>query len=98
MTALRQGQQIRRTFTAELTFVADDQVDVRMMTGERARDGDIWIPSGVILKNYIANPIFLWRHDDAVPVGTASNIQEGVALPAGMTRSIFLPSPFGSVT
>ena len=74
MTALRQGQQIRRAFMAELTFVGDDQVDVRLMTGALARDGDVWVPSGVILDNYIANPIILWQHDPNTPIGTASDI------------------------
>ncbi len=36
---------------------------VRIMTGERARDGDVVEPMGMRVENYLKNPVVMWVHD-----------------------------------
>lgn len=64
----------RRTFPAEISALGDNEVLIRMSTGDRARDGHILDPGGCVLDNYRANPIQLWQHDPNEPVGTNSDI------------------------
>jgi HK97 family phage prohead protease len=65
---------IRGVVAAEIRALGDDEVEVIMSTGMIARDGHILVPQGAILDNYRNNPIFLWQHDQRIPVGRAEEI------------------------
>lgn len=65
---------IRRVLAAEIRELGEDEVEVVMSTGTIARDGHILEPQGAVLDNYRANPVFLFQHDQKVPVGTAEEI------------------------
>jgi HK97 family phage prohead protease len=64
----------RRTVAADLQMVGEDEVLIRMSTGQRARDGHILEPMGCVLDNYRTNPIQLWQHDPNEPVGCNADI------------------------
>jgi HK97 family phage prohead protease len=51
--------------------LADDEVAGIAISGGVKRDGDEWVPSGIDLTNYRANPIVLRNHDPDLVVGTA---------------------------
>ena len=79
----------RKTVPASLSMVGEDDVLIRMSTGDRARDGHILLPGGCLLENYRANPIQLWQHNPEEPVGTNSDIVIGSD--AIEARSTFAP-------
>jgi HK97 family phage prohead protease len=64
----------RRFVTADISIVGENEVLIRMTTDALARDGDILVPGGCVLDNYLQNPIQLWQHDPSEPVGTNSDI------------------------
>src|SRR5581483_4320456 len=67
---------IRKLVPAQVKVLADDEIEVRMSTGIRARDGHVLIPQGVQLDNYKRNPVVLWDHDvSAPPVGRSEEIR-----------------------
>jgi HK97 family phage prohead protease len=65
---------MRGVFAAEIRELGDDEVEVVISTGVLARDGHILEPAGAQLDNYRKNPIFLWVHDQKIPVGVAEAI------------------------
>lgn len=65
---------IRKYVRAAFKQLPDDEVEVVISTAALARDGDILIPQGCRLENYIANPIVLWGHDTDCPIGTSEDI------------------------
>lgn len=85
----------RRAIPAELTMMADDQVQIRMSTGQRARDGHILDPMGCVLDNYRGNPIQLWQHDPDEPVGRNADI---VQSPDGISACTTFAPPGVSPT
>lgn len=65
---------IRKLIRADISTVADDEVEVVISTSALARDGHVLIPQGCVLDNYRANPIVLWSHNPDLPVGNAVEI------------------------
>jgi HK97 family phage prohead protease len=55
-------------------LLGDDEICGIAITGDLARDGDIWVPSGVDLTNFRANPVVLRQHDPDQVVGTVTAI------------------------
>lgn len=55
----------------------DHRLTFRGSTGAIDRDGDIIVPDGAILDNYLKNPVFLWAHDwhGRLPVGKAEDVR-----------------------
>lgn len=55
----------------------DHKLTFRGSTGAVDRDGDIIVPDGAILDNYLKNPVFLWAHDwhGRLPVGKAEDVR-----------------------
>jgi HK97 family phage prohead protease len=41
------------------------------------RDGEVLVPGGMNSKNYEANPVLLWMHDPAKPIGKCVGIKRG---------------------
>lgn len=67
---------IRKLMPATVTVLGDDEVEVRVSTAIRARDGHILIPQGAKLDNYRRNPVVLWNHDtDLPPVGRSEDLR-----------------------
>jgi HK97 family phage prohead protease len=66
---------IRTIFPAQVTSLGDDEVEVVLSTGLKARDGHVLVPEGCDLSGYRSNPIVLWQHSPEIPVGRASEIQ-----------------------
>ena len=64
----------RRFVPSTITTLGDREIEIRMSTAQRARDGHILEPQGCDLTNYLANPIVLFAHDTTKPVGTASDV------------------------
>jgi HK97 family phage prohead protease len=86
---------LRRTVPAEFTVLGDREVEVRMSTSARARDGHILEPDGCLLDNYRTNPIVLWDHDSGEPIGTNDNI---TVQPDCLTaRTTFAPAGISQV-
>lgn len=81
---------MRAAVLAELTQMADDEVEVVISTSMLARDGHILEPTGCDLTNYRANPVVLWQHNPDQPVGRATDlVVEGDRIRARIT---FAPS------
>src|SRR5581483_7516075 len=67
---------LRTLLPAQVKTIGDDEVEVRMSTASRARDGHVLMPRGAQLANYKRNPVFLWNHDvDLPPVGRSEDIR-----------------------
>lgn len=66
---------IRRVVPAQVSQLADDEVEVIISTGDIARDGHILEPGGANLAEYRRNPIVLWQHDPLTPVGRAEDVK-----------------------
>jgi HK97 family phage prohead protease len=79
-----------RDFSAVVTTLADDECDVTVSTGVKARDGDIWVTAGADLAQYRRNPVVLFAHDPTRPVGNASSIR--IAGDALLARVKFAPA------
>ena len=60
---------MRAAVLAELTPLADDEVEVIISTSALARDGHVLEPTGCDLTNSRANPVVLWQHNPDQPVG-----------------------------
>lgn len=74
---------LRRSVLAEISSLGEDEVEIRMSTGQIARDGHVLVPAGCQLDNYRRNPIQLWQHDPEYPVGLNQDIRiEGDAIVA----------------
>ena len=65
---------MRRFYLGQAEQVGDDEVAGIAITAGVKRDGDEWVPAGVDLAGYRANPIVLRNHDPNQPVGTASAV------------------------
>ena len=61
------------------------QVKVVANSGQPDRVGDVLVASGCDLRNYRKNPVVLWQHDPARPVGNASVYVAGEQLQAIIT-------------
>jgi len=61
-------------FVGQLEQIGEDEVAGLCITGSLARDGDIWVPSGIDLAAYKRNPVVLRDHDPMRVIGTASAI------------------------
>lgn len=66
---------LKRLLPVQISTLSDDEVEVVMSTGTRARDGHILVPQGALLDNYRANPVVLFQHDANIPVARASDIR-----------------------
>ena len=81
---------MRAAVLAELTPLADDEVEVIISTSALARDGHVLEPTGCDLTNYRSNPVVLWQHNPDLPVGRATDLAvEGDRIRARIT---FAPS------
>lgn len=66
---------VRQMMPASIKMMGEDEVEVRVSTAVRARDGHILIPQGARLDNYRRNPVVLWNHDvSAPPVARSESI------------------------
>ncbi len=65
---------MQRFFMGSAEPLGDDEVGVVAITAGIKRDGNEWIPSGVQLADYRANPIVLMSHDVMEPVATTTAI------------------------
>lgn len=80
---------IRKTVAVQIQEMGEREVEIVMSTPELARDGHVLEPQGCVLGNYLKNPIQLWRHDDAYPVGRNDDIR---VIPDGIrAKSTFAP-------
>ncbi len=59
------GDVVGSTFKATITT---DSID---------RDGEVIVPQGMNSKNYERNPVLLWNHDTAQPIGKAISLRRG---------------------
>lgn len=59
------GDVVGSTFKATITT---DSID---------RDGEVVVPQGMNSKNYERNPVLLWNHDTAQPIGKAISLRRG---------------------
>lgn len=66
---------IRQTMPATVSQLGDDEVEVIIATGARARDGHMLDTAGLVLDHYQGNPIVLWQHDPKEPVGNADEVR-----------------------
>lgn len=55
----------------ETETVGERQLGFIAATDQLARDGHVIEMSGMNIRNYLSNPIFLWSHDPEVPIGAA---------------------------
>jgi uncharacterized protein len=65
---------IRQACATRIRALGNDECEAVLMTDSLARDGHIIDPAGMVLSNYLRNPIILWQHNPECPVGIASNI------------------------
>ncbi len=64
----------RKSHIAKAEALGERQVRVICSTPDVDRMGDVVVQDGIDLSAYIENPIVLWQHDPAHPIGRASNI------------------------
>lgn len=69
------GQRLRAAAQAVVSDLGDDEVEITLSTDGLARDGHVLVPQGGRLAEFKANPIILWSHDPAQPVGRASDVR-----------------------
>jgi HK97 family phage prohead protease len=65
---------IRQALPTRIRSLGDREVEAIISTNELARDGHIVEPAGGLLESFFANPIILWEHNPASPIGRASNL------------------------
>ena len=66
-----------KTFTAELVSKSDTGGRITISTASVDRDNDRVLPGGVILDNYVKNPVVMWGHSYGAPadlIGRATNL------------------------
>lgn len=83
---------IRKFLAASAQTLGDREVVVVASTDDVDRVGEIVDVEGIDLAAYRANPIVLWNHDPAHPVGTATSIGAG----AGALRATVQFAPEGA--
>ena len=81
---------LMRFLAATTTALNEFEVDVIVSSDAVARDNDVWDTAGLKLASYRRNPVVLFNHDPATPVGTASNIR--VAGDKLLARVTFAPA------
>ncbi len=60
---------LRKTFFSDVE-IKEDFLRVTISTADRDRDGDIVVPTGAIIENFLKNPVVLFGHNYAsLPVG-----------------------------
>jgi HK97 family phage prohead protease len=81
---------LRAIVPVEITQLGPREVEIRMMTSALARDGHIVEPAGVVIDNYLKNPIQLWQHNPEFPVGCNQDlrIEDGGIV----ARTVFAPA------
>lgn len=65
---------MQRFYAGQIEQLSDDEVAGICITGDLARDGDVWVPAGVSLAEYRENPVVLRDHNPAWVIGTAASI------------------------
>jgi hypothetical protein len=65
---------IQRLYAGQLEQVSEDEVAGVLISAGVKRDGAEWLPSGVALDEYRANPVVLRDHDPSKVIGCASAI------------------------
>jgi hypothetical protein len=65
---------IQRLYAGQLEQIAEDEVAGVLISAGVKRDGAEWLPSGVALDEYRANPVVLRDHDPSKVIGCASAI------------------------
>jgi phage head maturation protease len=65
---------IQRLYAGHLEQISEDEVAGVLISAGVKRDGAEWLPSGVALDEYRANPVVLRDHDPAKVIGCASAI------------------------
>ncbi len=73
------GQVSGSTFKAT---ISTDSVD---------RDGEVMVPQGMNSKDFERNPVMLWNHDPAQPIGRAISLRRGES--AIEAEFVFAPRP-----
>ena len=69
------GEIMRKVYPFEVKEVAERTLQFTGSTEEMDRDGEVILASGWDLKNYKANPVFMWAHRyDQPPIGKATRV------------------------
>jgi len=71
---------IKKQFTAEETKIDADErtVTAIISTGSVDRDGEVLMPSGIQVENFMKSPVVLWAHDyQDTPIGKAMWVTKG---------------------
>lgn len=75
---LRGGQEVFTQLSSNIIKSVDPKTRTLIMRGTNEqvdRDGDIVRMSGIVLDNFLKNPVFLWAHDyKSVPLGAAFKV------------------------
>jgi HK97 family phage prohead protease len=67
---IERGVPYRLARFAPVSTLRDDQIEAIIITGQLARDGDVWEPGGCQVTNFLKNPIATWQHLPEEPIGT----------------------------
>jgi HK97 family phage prohead protease len=74
-TQVHKSTMLRAIMPAQINVLGEREVEVVVSTGNRARDGHVFEPSGGHFDNYGNNPIVLWQHDVMSPIGNGNELR-----------------------
>lgn len=84
-----------RAFAGAVDALGDNEAMVTLSTSDRARDGHVLKARGCDLTNFRANPILLFDHNTALPIGTCADL--AVSSSAITARTVFAPPGISDV-